>query len=162
VGRARTGAAVVLVAVLAVAWLTTSRMGNGPGAADAAPASPSAGADATSAPTTTSGVDGVEVNVRRMRPAAVGSAYLAAIGIGSAPHTVGHGDPACSRGGEEERAWSLPAQPRVAVGRYACRIEQGRAAMWWTVADRGLLAHAIAADADLASLFAWWESHSER
>jgi hypothetical protein len=34
--------------------------------------------------------------------------------------------------------------------------------MWWTVEDRGLLAHAIAADADLASLFAWWQSHSER
>ena len=40
-------------------------------------------------------------------------------------------------------------RPSRGVGRYACRIEQGRAAMWWTVDDRGLLAHAIAADADL-------------
>ncbi len=148
----------MLVAVLAVAWLTTSRIGSGPGAADAAPVNLSIPANTT----TSSTVNRVELNVRRMRPDAVGAAYLAAIGIGSAPRRVAPGEPACSLGGEEERAWSLPAQPRLGVGRYACRIEQGRAAMWWTVTDRGLLAHAIAADADLASLFAWWESHSER
>jgi hypothetical protein len=34
--------------------------------------------------------------------------------------------------------------------------------MWWTVADRGLLAHATATDGDLGSLFSWWESNSER
>ena len=53
--------------------------------------------------------------------------------------------PACAQGGEDERSWSRPTAPRLAVGRYACRIEQGRAAMWWTVDDRGLLAHATSA-----------------
>jgi hypothetical protein len=65
--------------------------------------------------------------------------------------------PACDRGASDERAWSLAAEPGVAVGRYRCSIEHGRAAMWWTRGDR--LTHAVASDGDLAALFAWWRAH---
>jgi hypothetical protein len=108
----------------------------------------------------------VDVDYRLMATGSLRSAYLAAVlpgfAGGSASLASGSGPPACARGAEDERAWSRPAAPPRAVGRYACRIEQGRAAMWWTVDDRGLLAHATATDGDLASLFEWWESHSER
>jgi hypothetical protein len=59
-------------------------------------------------------------------------------------------------------SWSRPEHPRRVVGRFSCRTEQGRAAMWWTDVDRGVLAHAVAPDDDLALLLAWWCSHSER
>jgi hypothetical protein len=179
VGRLRTGAAITLVVVLAVGWVATTRLGHGPGRAEAAVAAHPAPTAASEPPATTPAstaasavqstvhaggarsLDGVDVTYRKFLPVDVGTAYLAA--IASSGHAgPARGVPACSRGGEEERPWSLPAKPRRALGRYACRIEQGRAAMWWTVASRGVLAHAVAADADLASLFAWWESHPER
>jgi hypothetical protein len=111
-------------------------------------------------------VAGVDVDYRLLPAGALRAAYLAPLAPGlnggSMALGPGSGPPVCAHGGEEERSWSRPAAPRRAVGRYACRIEQGRAAMWWTVDDRGLLAHATSSGADLTSLFAWWESHSER
>jgi hypothetical protein len=104
-------------------------------------------------------IGAVHVEYSLLGAGALRAGYLVAVGSVSHPTT---GAPACAKGAEDERSWSRPTEPRVAVGRYACRVEQGRAAMWWTVDDRGLLAHAIATDADLASLYAWWESHSER
>jgi hypothetical protein len=161
----RTGAAVSLVVVLAIGWVVTTRRGSGAGRAEAAVTEPTA---STASPTPTTlpaegdTTAGVVVRIERMPPEAVTSAYLAAIGAVSTTRGTGRGAPACSRGGEEERAWSFPTRPRRSVGRYACRIEQGRAAMWWTVDGRGIVAHAVATDADLGSLFAWWESHPER
>jgi hypothetical protein len=108
----------------------------------------------------------VDVEYRLLPTGSLRAAYLAPLAPGLNGGAMalgpGSGPPVCAHGGEEERSWSRPAAPRRAVGRYACRIEQGRAAMWWTVDDRGLLAHARSTGADLASLFAWWESHSER
>jgi hypothetical protein len=111
-------------------------------------------------------VAGVEVDYRSLPRSALRSSYLAALVPGLRGGTMslaaGSGPPKCALGSEDERSWSRPSAPLRAVGRYACRIEQGRAVMWWTVDDRGLLAHATASAGDLASLFAWWESHSER
>ena len=107
-------------------------------------------------------IGGVDVEYRLTGSAALAAGYRAAIGVKPGPASPASGGPRCARGGEEERSWSRPAAPHRAVGRYACRIEQGRAAMWWTVDDRGLLAHAIRSGGDLASLFAWWDSHAER
>ena len=107
-------------------------------------------------------VGGIDVDYRLLGRSTLRSAFGAAVGGASSPSGPGHAPPACARGGEDERSWSRPEAPSRAVGRYACRVEQGRAAMWWTVDDRGLLVHAIAGDGDLATLFAWWESHSER
>jgi hypothetical protein len=158
------------VVLLAVGWIATTRHGHGRGRAEASVVVHSAPtrskesastAVSTAVSTAARAADGVVVTYRKFLPVDVGTAYLASI-AGSAHDGLAHGTPACSRGGEEERAWSLPRKPRRALGRYACRIEQGRAAMWWTIASRGLLAHAVAADADLALLFAWWESHPER
>ena len=104
-------------------------------------------------------IGAVRVEYSLLGAGALRAGYLAAVGSVSRPAS---GEPACAKGAEDERSWSRPTLPRLAVGRYACRIEQGRAAMWWTVDDRGLLAHATSAGADLASLFAWWASHAER
>ena len=110
-------------------------------------------------------LDGVQVDYRLVdagstNPTSVNAVYVDA--IGATTSRLGSGPPRCARGGDDERSWSRPSQPRRVAGRFACRREHGRAAMWWTVADRGVLAHAVGADADLASLFAWWLSHSER
>lgn len=108
----------------------------------------------------------VDVDYRLVAGGSLRSVYLAAVlpgfAGGSASLAAGSGPPACARGAEDERGWSRPAAPQRTVGRYACRIEAGRAAMWWTVDGRGLLAHATATDGNLTSLFEWWESHSER
>jgi hypothetical protein len=178
----------VLVTGLAVAWIVTAHAGHRGGAATVAGAeagptavAPSSGPSGLSGPSITTAIaasnaarprrsirsDGsVRVAYRTLRGDGLQAAYLAALAPGlrggSATLGSGSGPPACAHGGEEERAWSRPAAPARAVGRYACRIEDGRAAMWWTIEDRGLLAHAVAPDADLASLFEWWESHSER
>ena len=69
------------------------------------------------------------------------------------------GPPACARGQPDERAWSRPETPDAISGRYRCRLEAGRAAIWWTD-EHGLLAHAVASDGDLAALFAWWRARS--
>jgi hypothetical protein len=111
-------------------------------------------------------IAGIEVDYRLTRADALRARYLAALvpGLsgGSTRLGRGSGPPLCAHGAEDERAWSRPATPTRTAGRYACRIEAGRAEMWWTVDDRGLLAHAVAPYTDLAALFAWWESHSER
>jgi hypothetical protein len=102
---------------------------------------------------------GVGVEYSHVGRARVRAAYFEAIGTRPLP---ARGEVRCARGTPDERAWSRPAHPSRVAGRFACRSENGRAAMWWTDTDRGVLAHAIAPDADLARLFAWWLSHSER
>jgi hypothetical protein len=151
----RRTAAIAMVVVLAVAWFVTARVGDGDALAQ--------GGDAASTPVTrpTAG-GGIAVEYRHFAGQALEARYRTAIGSGPGAGRTAAGPPVCARGGEEERAWSRPVAPGRAVGRYACRVERGRAAMWWTVDDRGLLAHAIASNADLGSLFAWWEAHSER
>ncbi|MGQ0825995.1 MAG: hypothetical protein ACT4OX_13375 [Actinomycetota bacterium] len=66
------------------------------------------------------------------------------------------GPASCAGGLPEERAWSRVAAPIRAAGRYLCRAEDGRAALWWTDERSGVLAHATRDDGDLAALFAWW------
>jgi hypothetical protein len=99
-------------------------------------------------------VDGVQLDVRTYAPGTAGAAYRRATGVAALPHV---GPPACERGAPDERAWSLPTEPGVAIGRYRCAFVRGRAVMWWTRGDR--LAHAVAADGDLAALFSWWRAH---
>jgi hypothetical protein len=173
-----------VVGLLAIAWFVTARVGNGDALAqngDAGASGPTAVStasdawlrarvpldaqchdqDRSSAPMRCS-VAGVDVEYRRVTPSAVDARYRAAIGTAPATRGTKAGTPACARGAEEERAWARPGTPNRASGRYACRVEGGRAAMWWTVAEVGLLAHATASNADLGTLFAWWASHSER
>jgi hypothetical protein len=76
-------------------------------------------------------------------------------------HPIRHGDAACARGAADERAWSQPSAPTVIVGRYACLAAGGRAEMWWTVDDIGLVGHATRTDGDLAALFTWWRDRHE-
>jgi hypothetical protein len=135
--RARMTAAVALLVTLAGAWLATARIDR----------RPLAGRDPT--------VEASEIGRRHL-----GATYRHAIGTAYSPRRSGRAR--CLRGTADERTWSRPARPRRVVGRFACRVEHGRAAMWWTDADRGLLVHAVAPDDDLAALFAWWLSHSER
>jgi hypothetical protein len=104
---------------------------------------------------------GVGVEYSYVGRARIRAAYLEAIGSGHSIRAA-RGGVRCARGAPDERAWSRPAHPSRVVGRFSCRSENGRAAMWWTDNDRGVLAHAVAPDADLARLFAWWLSHSER
>jgi hypothetical protein len=191
-GRARKVTAMVLVGGLAVGWIATSRAGHGSGSNRAETPRPAtvtspvrtdanrswhalralipngARCSAARGPGTEArcSVAGVDVDYRLLGGRSLRAAYLAPLAPGLSGGSMvlgpGSGPPVCAHGGEEERSWSRPTAPRRAVGRYACRIEQGRAAMWWTVDDRGLLAHAMSPGADLTSLFAWWESHSER
>jgi hypothetical protein len=100
-------------------------------------------------------IDGVDLDVRVLTSASVAGAYRRA--AGAAVVTAQSGSPACARGVSDERAWSTAASPDAAVGRYRCRFENGRAAMWWTRGDR--LVHAVAPDGDLAGLFSWWRTH---
>lgn len=87
-------------------------------------------------------------------PATVGGAFRSVSG----PHvSAGSGPAACASGRSDERAWSIASAPQYAVGRYLCRFESGRAAMWWTHGDR--LLHVLSNDADLAKLFSWWRAH---
>jgi len=72
------------------------------------------------------------------------------------------GAPRCAAGRREERGWALPESPGTVAGRYACRIEDGLAAMWWTTASSGVLLYAVRTDADLAALFDWWRSAASR
>jgi hypothetical protein len=188
VGRARGSAAVALVAALAAGWLVTARMGHG-GAAPASASLPVAGSaevqphgpaltdlrervPAGARCVAANGgsalhcvLDGIRVEYRSVPAASVNAVYLDSLGgdsLGGAASRAGSGRPACARGRLDERSWSRISQPQRVAGRYSCRLEKGRAAMLWTVADRGLLVHAVAPDGDLASLFAWWLSHSER
>jgi hypothetical protein len=99
-------------------------------------------------------VDAVDLDVRLVPPNDATAAYERATGVHPVPGT---GSPACARGVPDERTWSLATAPVAAVGRYLCRIEHGRAAMWWIQGER--LAHAVAHDGDLARLFSWWRAH---
>lgn len=167
-------AAAALLAGLAAAWLMAGH-GSYPSAATDAPpavAAPSLVSSPTVSTATTVPlsrdcrglsptrrdvrcvVDGIDLEVRLFTPASVAAAYRRAAGADVAARS---GTPACARGVADERAWSAPASPGAAVGRYRCRFERGRAAMWWTRGDR--LVHAVARDGDLAGLFSWWRAH---
>jgi hypothetical protein len=169
----RLGAAVGLVVALALGWVATSRMGHSTAPAAAAPIAPAGvGTRATLAPAARCdgmmgrssemrcSVDGIAVDYRLLTAASLSAVYVDA--IGATTSRSGAGPPQCATGGADERSWARLWQPHRVAGRFACRREQGRAAMWWTIADRGLLAHAVAPDGDVASLYEWWLSHSER
>jgi hypothetical protein len=98
--------------------------------------------------------DGFIEEVALYTSATVGPAFRKIAGGAAKPHS---GPAACATGQPDERAWSLASAPRQAVGRYLCRLEGGRAAMWWTHGDR--LWHALTNDADLATLFSQWSEH---
>lgn len=66
----------------------------------------------------------------------------------------------CASGRPEERGWATPGDPDRMAGRYACRMEDGAAGLWWTADGAGVLVHAVRADGDLAELFRWWRSDS--
>jgi hypothetical protein len=143
--RRRIAAAVLLLA-LSAAWLVFPRSEPRPGAA------------AVAGSTTTESVAPTGVHVDSWRlplPEAV-ARYRTESGATIAART---GAPACARGQPDERAWSRPETPEVISGRYRCRRESGYAAIWWTD-EHGVLAHAVAADGDLAALFAWWRAQS--
>ena len=173
-------AAAVLVAALAIGWLIVSR-------GQEAPTAPRAAADpSTLSASTTTGrtvdtsqlravlggatgcvdvqggtpevtcvIDHVRVDARLVGTASLLHAYSAAVGARPAAR---RGPPACATGHDDERAWSRPVAPTRVVGRYRCRLEGERAAIWWTD-DHGVLAHAVTADHDLSHVFAWWSTH---
>jgi hypothetical protein len=180
--RLRPIAAAVMLAGLAAAWLVVGHRSHASAGAEPTPRPP---VPSSPAPTTSSApalgvevppivarrtpdcrglsesqpevscvVDRVELDLRLFAPGTAAEAYTRAAGAVARPGT---GPPACDRGVPDERSWSETSAPAVAVGRYRCRFEHGRAAMWWTRRDR--LAHAIGPDHDLAALFAWWRAH---
>jgi hypothetical protein len=168
-------AAGALLAGLTAAWLVAGHRSHAPASAAAAAgvvAPPSA--PPSTLPTTTTVpvsrtcgglssarrevrcvIDGVDLDVRVFGSGSVAGAYRRAAGVTAT--AARSGLPACARGVPDERAWSTAASPDAAVGRYRCRFEGGRAAMWWTRGDR--LVHAVASDGDLAGLFSWWRAH---
>jgi len=169
-------AAGVLVAALALAWLLTSRAaappaeGARPPTAASAPAFDTAplavllgrphGCDDVSltVPELRCEIDGVRVEARLVDPADVDAVFATTTGA----HAIaGTGRAACEQGRPDNRTWSRAAKPTVAVGRYVCRFEDGNAAIWWSD-QHGLVAHAVAADHDLARLFAWWRAHLDQ
>ena len=173
--RARPMAAAALLAGLATAWLVAGHGSHPSAATDAPPAAAAAPALVSSSTVSTTTtlpltrdcrglsparrdlrcvVDGIDLEVRLFTPGTVATAYRRAAGAGMAARS---GTPACARGVADERAWSAPASPHAALGRYRCGFERGRAAMWWTRGDR--LVHAVARHADLAALFSWWRDH---
>ncbi len=179
--RSRPVAAGALLAGLTAAWLVAGHRSHAPASADAAAGivAPSSAPPSTFPRTTTVPVsrncgglsparrevrcviDGVDLDVRVLGSGSVAGAYRRAAGVTSTPARSGtaarSGLPSCARGVPDERAWSTAASPDAAVGRYRCRFEGGRAAMWWTRGDR--LVHAVASDGDLAGLFSWWRAH---
>ena len=173
-------AASVLVAALAAGWLIVSRAHVAPAAPRAAtgtstlPASTTTGRTSDTSrlravmgagtgcvdvhggtPEVTCVIDRVRVDARLVGTASSLHVYSGAAGARPAAR---RGPPACATGREDERAWSRLVAPTLVVGRYRCRLEGGRAAIWWTD-DHGVLAHAVAADHDLSHLFAWWRTH---
>jgi hypothetical protein len=105
-------------------------------------------------PTVQCVIDGVDVDVRLLG-ADAGAAYAREVSVPLRDHA---GPAQCADGHSEERSWSRPTRPSDVTGRYQCRLEHGRAAMWWTD-EQGLLWHAVARDGDVAALFDWWRSH---
>jgi hypothetical protein len=89
------------------------------------------------------------------------AAYARAIGP-TRPHgETTATESACARGEPEERPWATPTEPEVVAGRYLCRVEGGRADLWWTVDDARLLGHAFRRDGDVSALFTWWRGRRE-
>jgi hypothetical protein len=141
-------AAGAFVALLAGAWVVSQHGASGGVAVPIPPPT-----TAVVAAVTHRLANGVVLEVWKLGPAAAAERYDAKVGD-VAPEA---GSPACAHGSAEERAWSRPATPTVVAGRYRCIIERAHAALWWTN-ERGELAHAVAPDADLAALFAWWRA----
>ena len=102
-------------------------------------------------------IDGVHVDARLYSVSEAPAVYAKRLSVRIRP---GRGPAACARGIAEERSWSRPSAPAVAVGRYRCRVEAGRAALWWTD-EHGVVAHAVGADRDLMRLFRWWLVHRD-
>jgi hypothetical protein len=180
-GRARPIAAAALLAALTGAWLVAAQRGHA-GAVPSPPVSVDSVAPQPTAPQTTGAsvtgipvgrdcgrpsaarpearpearcvIDGVTLHAWVFPPGTVAEAYHREARADAAPRS---GPPLCARGVPDERAWSTAASPALIAGRYRCRFEHGRAAMWWTHANR--LTHAVASDGDLAGLFAWWRAH---
>jgi hypothetical protein len=178
--RARPLAAGLLVAALAAGWLIVQQRSSTNAAPSVAvspprPTTPPAPRVDTSAlrglladagacadviesvPSVRCEIDGVRLDARLLGTADAKRTYVASSGARLAPR---HGPPACAQGRPEERSWSRPETPEVVAGRYHCRREDGAAAMWWTD-EHGVIAHAVAADDDLARLFAWWTAHRD-
>jgi hypothetical protein len=177
--RMRIAATVLLLTGLAIAWFSFSR-GAAPAAAPSATvvsppptqrdrfadtdrlrsffADAHRCADVPSAtPRIICEIDGVRVGARLLTVAGAQTAYRQRLGARIRP---GQGAAACAHGAPDERSWSRETNPTVVVGRYRCRVESGRAAMWWTD-DHGVLAHAVGVDRDLGRLFAWWLAHRD-
>lgn len=173
--------AVAFLAALASGWLVLSRHHDS--AASSLPVDPQGAAAMSTVPTidtsvlrgyldpaaactdvvaavpTVSCTEGrISLDVELDDPATAESLYVSRSGARVAPH---RGAAACARGANEERSWSRPGAPAIAVGRYECRIEAGHAAIWW-FDEHGIVAHAVAPDANLAALFAWWATNVER
>jgi hypothetical protein len=102
-------------------------------------------------------IDGVRVEASLFTVQDARAVYEKRLGVRIRPGT---GAAACAQGAVDERSWSRAAEPAIAVGRYRCRLEGGRAALWWTD-EHGVLAHAVAADPDLRKLFRWWLVHRD-
>jgi hypothetical protein len=100
----------------------------------------------------------VEIDAELVDRAAASQVYVSRSGARIAPR---HGPPACARGAVDERAWSRSGAPAIAVGRYECRVEAGRAAIWW-FDEHGIVVHAVSPDGNLSSLFSWWVTHVEQ
>jgi hypothetical protein len=180
--RARAGVAfVALLAAASLYFYAHARRGapavssNAPATSSSLPASASdtntdrlramvAGSDAcsdvvASTPTIHCTLDRAEVEYRLVGAGAVIDSYRA--GAGPIPGGDRRGPARCAAGLAEERAWSRIGAPKLAVGRYRCALVGGRADMWWTEQDRGLIAHAHASDDDLGGLFAWWQAQAD-
>ena len=95
--------------------------------------------------------DDARIHVEHQRRTDVDAAYRTATGAEPEPKT---GAARCVDGEPDERSWSRPEAPARAVGRFSCRVVDGRAEMWWT--EGNTLSHALAPDADIAALYAWW------
>lgn len=101
-------------------------------------------------------VAGVAVVVRAVAAGSEDDLYARLAGP-PGPGAAGRSE--CAAGRPEERSWARAAAPARPVGRYRCRIERGRAVLWWSDPS-GLVARADAPDGDLARLFAWWTRHA--
>jgi hypothetical protein len=189
-GKARPIAAAVLLAGLTLAWLFVGHQSHGSAALTATTATPvpapvpastvgstrastaSPIADALAAvalrtdkceglstkrPHLLCVVDGAIMEVALYTKGTVGAVFRR---IAGAPVPARSGPAACAADKPDERAWSSASAPQNAIGRYVCRIEGSRAAIWWTRGDR--LLHVEAGDPhdpDLAKLFSWWLAH---
>ena len=174
-------AVVALLAALASGWLVLARHHGSaasplpvdPQAASSTPTQPAPDTSAlrgylgsgavcadvaAAVPSVSCTLGGIGLDAELVDNAAASALYVARSGARVAPHK---GPAACAHGAPDERAWSRAGAPAIAVGRYACRIESGRAAIWW-FDEHSIVAHAIAPDSNLTSLFSWWVTHVEQ